>query len=191
MAGRQLPKTLTHDEVDALLARPNVAAPTGLRNRAMLEVMYRCGLRVSEACGIHLRDVRWADHQLHLRPTVAKGGREAYVYLHPELEDWLQRWKHARRAYAAGDPHLFTTLRGTPVGRKYVWEMVDRYARRAGIEKHAHPHMLRHTFATELLREGFTIREVQVAMRHSDIRTTAIYTEVVDEHLGARLRART
>lgn len=201
--GRELPKTLTRDEVDLLLARPNLAAPTGLRNRAMLELMVHAGLRVQEVTGIHLRDWRPKDHELHIRPEVGKGGREAYLPLDDQVEHYLERWKQIRRPYAAGDPHLFTTLRGTPVGPKYVWEMVERYARRAGVQKqhqtkcpkgcqssHVHPHLLRHTFATELLRDGFDLREVQTLMRHADIRTTVIYTHVHDAHLAEKLRAR-
>lgn len=189
MARRDLPKTLTAEEVEALMARPNLAAPTGLRDRAMLELMYRNGLRVSEVCGLHLRDWRVRDRQLHLRPEVAKGGREAFLPLDLIAEGFLERWKAVRRRYAAGKPQLFTTLAGHPVDRRDVWAMVARRARRAGIS-HAHPHMLRHTFATELLRDGFSIREVQKLMRHADIRTTAIYLEVRDEELAEKVRRR-
>ncbi len=172
------------------MAVPNLSAPTGLRNRAMLEVMYRQGLRVGEVCGLHLRDWRVKDRQVHLRPEVAKGGREAYVPLNPVVEDFLTRWKAERRRYAAGEPHLFTTLAGAPVGRRYCWQMIRRYGRRAGIERALHPHMLRHTFASELLAEGFTIAEVQQLMRHSDIRTTAIYLHVSDAALAEKIRRR-
>src|SRR4051794_18776510 len=100
MAPRELPKTLTRDEVDALLARPNLNAPTGLRNRAMLELMVHAGLRVSEVRGVPLRDWRPRDHVLHIRPEVGKGGREAYLPLDERVEDLLERWKHVRRGYA-------------------------------------------------------------------------------------------
>jgi integrase/recombinase XerD len=189
MARRDLPKTLTRDEAAALLAMPNLAAPTGLRDRAMLELMYRCGLRVSEVCGLHLRDWRVKDHQLHLRPEVAKGGREAFVPLDPIAEQFLDRWKPVRRRYAAGKPHLFTTLKGGPVDRRDVWEMVVRRARKAGI-RHTHPHVLRHSFATELLADGFNIREVQTLMRHGDLRTTAIYLEIRQAELTEKVRRR-
>lgn len=186
-----LPKTLTTDEAAALLRVPNRRAPTGLRNLAMLTVMYRAGLRVSEACGLHLRDVRWQDGQLHLRSEVAKGGREAYVYLDQPTLDVLERWVAVRREYAAGKPHLFTTLGGGPVSRHYVWEMVRRYARRAGLEHlQVHPHTLRHSYATELLREGFNIVEVQHLLRHADIRTTVIYTHITDVELQRKVRER-
>jgi integrase/recombinase XerD len=190
MAGRQLPKTLNADELDALMARPNLNAPTGLRNRAILALLHRCGLRASEACGLHLRDVDWREASIRIRPEVAKGGREAVVYLDPATLELLERWKTVRRRYAAGRPHLFTTLKGGPVDRRYVWEMVARYARRAGIDRPVWPHMLRHTFATDLLREGFTIADVQRLMRHADLRTTAIYLHVHDEDLAAKVRRR-
>lgn len=191
MPERKLPKTLSPDEAAALLDAPNLSAPTGLRNRCVLELMYRSGLRVSEVCGLHLRDVRHQDGQVHLRSEVAKGGREAFVYLDPASEQLLQRWKVERRRYAAGKPHLFTTLKGGPVSRHYCWQMMQRYARRAGLEgRRIHPHVLRHTYATELLREGFNVREVQQLMRHADLRTTTIYLELVDADLQRKVRGR-
>ena len=190
MAPRRLPKTLTADELAALLARPNLDCPTGLRNRCMLALMHRCGLRVSETCGVHLRDVDWKAGEIRIRPEVAKGGREAVVYLDATTLDLLKRWKAIRRRHAAGQPWLFTTLRGGRVDRHYVWEMVARYARKAGLDRPVHPHMLRHSYATELLREGFNVREVQVLMRHADIRTTAIYTHIYDAELREKIRAR-
>lgn len=189
-AKRTLPKTMTREDAQALLRIPNMSAPTGLRNRCVLELMYRCGLRVSEVCGLHLRDWRPNDGQVHVREEVAKGGREAVVYLDPPTEQLLERWKVVRRQHASGKPHLFTTLSGGPISRHYVWQMMQRYARRAGIEQHVHPHMLRHSYATELLREGFNIREVQALLRHSDIRTTVIYTHIFDDELARKIRGR-
>lgn len=189
-APRELPKVLTPDEVDALLAAPNVDCPTGLRNRCMLQLMLRCGLRVTETTLLHLRDVDWNDGSLHLRPEITKGEKEAFTYIDDATLEWLKRWKAERRKYAAGQPWLFTTLKGEPVGRKYVWAMMRRFAKRAGIREEIHPHMLRHTFATDLLREDFNIREVQQLMRHNDVRTTQIYTHVDDAQLRRRMRER-
>jgi len=194
MTTRKLPKTLTADESAALLAAPNLDAPTGLRDRVMMELMLRCGLRVSEACGLHLRDVDWSEGTIRLRPDVAKGGREAVVYLDRETRAWLERWKAERRRHAAGKPHLFVRVRsgpdqGGPLNRRGVYRMMLRRARKAGI-KRVTPHMLRHTFGTDLLREGFNLREVQTALRHQDIRTTVIYTHVHDAELAAKLRRR-
>lgn len=190
MPARKLPKTLAADEMAMLLERPNVNCPTGLRNRTMLQVMYRAGLRVSECCGVDLRDVKWKEHRLHLRPGVAKGGHEAMLPLGPSTLAWLHRWKAERRRYAKGAPWLFVTLRGGQVDRHYAWEMVSRYARKAGIEQPVSPHVLRHTFATELLREGADIREVQELLRHADVRTTMLYTHVAPERLAARIHRR-
>lgn len=189
-SGRKLPKTLTEEQLDALLARPNLGCPTGLRNRVILQVLWRCGLRASEACGLHLRDVDWKAGEIRIRPEVAKGGREAIVYLDPPTQEWLERWKLERRKYAAGQPWLFCTLKGGPLDRRYIWEMVSRYARKGGIEEPVWPHRLRHTYATTLLGEGFNIEEVRRLMRHSRIDTTAIYLEVRDHDLRDKVRNR-
>lgn len=188
---RELPKVLTKTEVAALLAIPNLDAPTGLRNRCILELMYGAGLRVSETCGLRVRDMDWGEGRLHLRPEITKGDKEAYVTVSHRVEAMLERWKHVRRAYAARQPHLFTTLEGGPVDRRYVWSMVGRYARRAGLaDKRVHPHMLRHSFATHLLQDGYDLRQVQTLLRHDDVRTTTIYTHVFDAELHRRLRER-
>jgi integrase/recombinase XerD len=188
--GRKLPKTLTSDEATALLSRPNVHCPTGLRNRAILAVLLRCGLRASEVCKLRLRDVDWKAGEIKITAETAKGGREAVVYLDDETREWLERWKAERRKYAAGSPWLFTTLKGGPLNRHYVWEMVSRYARKAGIDRPVWTHMLRHTFGTDLLGEGFNIEEVRRLMRHADIRTTAVYLELRDKDLSEKVRAR-
>lgn len=137
-----------------------------------------------------LRDVDWTARQIRIQADVAKGKREAVIYLDDDALAWLERWKAERRKYAAGAPWLFTTLKGTQLTRHYIWEMVSRYARRAGIERDVWPHMLRHSFATSLLGEGFNIEEVRRLMRHADIRTTAIYLELRDEDLATKVRAR-
>lgn len=190
MSPRKLPEVLTADEIEALFARPNRSAPTGLRNLAMMTLMHRCGLRVSEVCGLHLRDVEWREKRIHLRAAVAKGGREDYVPFDDRTGELLRRWVEVRRRYAAGKRQLFTTLKAGPVSRHYVWEMVRRYGHRAGLERDIHPHLLRHTYATELLAEGFNIREVQKLLRHADIRTTVVYTHISDAELGAKIRGR-
>jgi integrase/recombinase XerD len=194
MPPRKLPKTLTDDEYGRLLAAPNLSVPTGLRDRCLLELMANCGLRVSEVCGLHLRDVDWKEGEIRIRSEVAKGGREAVVYLEPGTQQLLQRWKDARRLFGAGKPHLFVIVRqaqrGEPLNRQRVYEMVRRRSARAGIAWPVHPHALRHTFATRRLAEGFTISEVQRLMRHSRLETTAIYLDVRDVDLRAKVRAR-
>lgn len=180
-------------ELEQLLAMPNLDTPTGLRDRCMMELMVRAGLRVSEVCGLHLRDIDWREGEIRLRAEITKGSKEAVVYIDESTLELLGRWKAVRRAYAAGKPHLFVCVRaaqrGEPLDRRRVWAMVDRRSRKAAIE-HAWPHKLRHTFATTLLSEGFTIRDVQELMRHSDIRTTAIYLSVRNEDLKAKMRGR-
>lgn len=187
---RTLPKTLTAEQLDALLARPNIGCPTGLRNRAILELLAGAGLRASEVCGVCLRDVDWQHRRLRIRAEVGKGGREAVLPLDERTFSWLERWKPERRHHAAGAPWLFVTLKGGQLCRRYVWEMTARYGRKAGIEEPVFPHRLRHTFGTELLRDGFDLREVQEMMRHADIRTTVVYTRVAPEQLAAKVRAR-
>lgn len=191
---RKLPKTLTSAELDALLAMPNLDVPTGLRDRCMLELMCRCGLRVSEVCGLHLRDVDWREGEIRLRAEVTKGSKEAVVYVDEPTLRLLERWKQVRRQFAAGKPHLFVCVRraqrGQSCDRRRVWEMTVRRARKAGIERKVWTHMLRHTFATRALADGFTIREVQEMLRHSDLRTTAIYLSVRNEDLKAKIRGR-
>lgn len=187
---KTLPKTLNADQLDALLARPNISAPTGLRNRAILELLAGAGLRASEVCGIYMRDIDWKRAELRVRPEVGKGRREAVLPLDDRTFGWLERWKPERRHHAGKSPWMFVTLKGTQLDRRYIWEMVSRYARRAGIEDPVWPHMLRHTFGTELLRDGFDLREVQTLMRHSDIRTTVIYTHVSPEALGRKVKGR-
>jgi integrase/recombinase XerD len=187
---KQLPKVFTPDEIRALMATPNLRAPTGLRDRCMLEVMHRCGLRVSEVCGLHLRDISWAENKINLRGEITKGGKDAVAYLDETTEALLQQWVAVRAKYAARRPHLFTTLQGDAVDRRCVWAMIRRRARKAGIDRDVYPHMLRHTYATELLREGFDVREVQELLRHDDIRTTVIYTHLESATLRRKVRAR-
>lgn len=190
---RALPKTIVKADLEQLLAMPNLDTPTGLRDRCVMELMVECGLRVSEVCGLHLRDVDWREGEIRVRAEVAKGGKEAVVYLDEQALQLLARWKATRRHYAAGRPHLFVCIRdaqrGLPLQRQQVWAMIKRRSAKAGIP-HTWPHELRHTFATRRLADGFTITEVQALMRHSDLRTTAIYLHVRNEDLKAKVRAR-
>lgn len=186
---RALPKTISREDAGKLLAVPNVNTPTGLRNRALLELMYRCGLRISEATGLHLRDVKWADNRLHLRPEFTKGGKEAYVPVPRATMKGLERWKAVRREYAAGSQFLLTTLKGGQVNRQQAYQIVQTLARRGGLGK-VNPHMLRHTFATEALADGVSIAEVQTLLRHSDVSTTMIYTHVVQPDLERKMADR-
>jgi integrase/recombinase XerD len=191
---RRLPMTLTGEESERLLAMPNLAVPTGLRDRCVLELMHRYGLRVTETCELHLRDVDWRAGEIRLRPEITKGQREAVVYLDADSLALLANWKTIRRSFGARSPYLFVCVRaadrGSPLTRRAVYKMVRRRAHKAGIDRPVWPHMLRHSYATALLSDGFNIAEVQKLMRHSDIRTTAIYLEVRDEQLREKVRGR-
>lgn len=186
---RTLPKTITRDEARRLLDAPSLDYPTGLRNRCMLELMYRSGLRVGEVCALAPRDVDVAGGTIHVFD--GKGGDGTAYFDVDTVRPLLERWIATRRGLrpGAGAP-LFCTLNGDTVGTRYIQRMVKRMAARAGITSLVTPHVLRHTFATELLDEGFNIREVQTAVRHADVSTTMIYTHVLDTHLRDRIQRR-
>ena len=181
--GRALPKTLTESDVERLLAAPTVTQPLGLRDRAMLEVLYATGLRVSELVTIEMT-------QINLRQGVVritgKGNKERLVPLGEEAIDWLQRYlDEARPDLVRGRPAraVFVTRRGGAMSRQSFWYMIRKYAHLAEIEVHLSPHTLRHAFATHLLNHGADLRVVQMLLGHSDISTTQIYTHVATERL--------
>ena len=181
--GRPLPKSLTEAEVEQLLRAPDTGTVLGLRDRAMLEVLYATGLRVSELVGLRLE-------QVNLRQGVVrvtgKGNKERLVPLGEEAVDWLQRYlREARAALYPGAPDasLFPSRRGRPQTRQTFWYAIKRYAVLAGIRKPLSPHVLRHAFATHLLNHGADLRVVQMLLGHSDISTTQIYTHIARERL--------
>ena len=181
--GRPLPKSLTEDEVERLLAAPNVDEPLGLRDRAMLELLYATGLRVSEL--VTLKHAQVNLNQGVVRVT-GKGNRERLVPLGAEAISWLARFDGAPRASlleGRTTDHLFPTRRGAAMTRQTFWHMIKRYARRAGIRKPLSPHTLRHAFATHLINHGADLRVVQMLLGHSDLSTTQIYTHVARERL--------
>ena len=184
---RRLPKTISRAEAAALLAAPNTRAPTGLRNRCILELMYRAGLRVGEVLALEPRDVNVSAGTV--RVLDGKGG-DGTGYFDDTVTPWLEQWIRERRHYASKASPLFCTLDGGPVSVRYVEAMVKRMAKRAGITSTVTPHVLRHTFATELLDEGANIRQVQEALRHADVSTTMIYTHVLDTQLRSLIRKR-
>jgi integrase/recombinase XerD len=186
---RKLPKTLTRDEVQELLAAPNLNAPTGLRNRCMLELMYRAGLRVGEVVTIQPRDVDLDGGTVKIHD--GKGGDGTSYFAVEPVRPHLEEWLRVRRRIGVGRAApLFVTLQGGPVLVRYVQQMVARMKKRAGITALCTPHVLRHTFATELLEEGWNIREVQDALRHADVSTTEIYTHVVNTTLRDKMQRR-
>lgn len=181
--GRALPKSLTEHDVERLLGAPLVGEATGLRDRAMLEVLYATGLRVSELVSLKFAQVNL--NQGVLRVT-GKGRRERLVPLGAEAIDWLRRFvEEGRETILQGrrSDHLFPTSRGDYMTRQTFWHLLKRHARRAGIEKPLSPHTLRHAFATHLLNHGADLRVVQMLLGHSDLSTTQIYTHVARERL--------
>lgn len=180
---RSLPKSLNEEEVVALLNAPNIAEPVGLRDRAMLELLYACGLRVSELVGIKATEVSISDGVVRV---TGKGSKTRLVPMGEEAADWLARYiKEARSAILQKRlcDALFVTNRGEAMTRQAFWYLIKRYALLAGITKHMSPHVLRHAFATHLLNNGADLRVVQMLLGHSDISTTQIYTHVARERL--------
>ncbi|MDX5441613.1 MAG: site-specific tyrosine recombinase XerD [Alteromonadaceae bacterium] len=180
---RRLPDTLTEDDVDALLTEPDPQEPIELRDRAMLEILYGCGLRVSELTGLTV-------DQVNLRQGVVrisgKGGKERLVPLGEEAVDWLVRYmKEARNELLKGKSSdaLFPGNRATAMTRQTFWHRIKHYSVRAGIRKPISPHTLRHAFATHLLNHGADLRVVQMLLGHSDLSTTQIYTHVARQRL--------
>lgn len=181
--GRPLPDTLSESEVEALLDAPETADPLGLRDRAMLELLYACGLRVSELVGLTSDQVNLTQGVVRL---MGKGNKERLVPLGEEAVDWLQRYIDEGRLELAADSsarQLFITRRGTGMTRQAFWYRIRHYAVISGINKHLSPHTLRHAFATHLLNHGADLRVVQMLLGHSDLSTTQIYTHVARERL--------
>jgi integrase/recombinase XerD len=181
--GRSLPKTLTEDEVDALLHAPNTDEPLGHRDRAMLELLYATGLRVSELINLRHSQVNFNQGVLRI---VGKGDRERLIPLGDEAQRWLRDFIDGPRMEILLErqtDYLFPTRRGDRMTRQAFWHIIKRYADKAGIEKKLSPHSLRHAFATHLLNHGADLRVVQLLLGHSDLSTTQIYTHVARERL--------
>jgi integrase/recombinase XerD len=172
-----LPKSLQPPEVEALLRAPDRETPEGLRDGAMLELLYATGLRVSELIKVRIDDLVMDAGFLR---TMGKGSKERIVPFGDAARDAIVRYVEQGRPHfaKAPDPHLFLTRRGKPMTRQSFWMKVEKYARLAGIQSHISPHVLRHSFATHLLENGADLRSVQMMLGHSDISTTQIYTHV-------------
>lgn len=181
--GHNLPKSLSESDVEVLLQSPDTSTMLGLRDRAMLELMYASGLRVSEIVALELDQV---SIQRGLLRLVGKGNKERLVPMGEEAQDWLQQYLDQSRAglLKSNRSHaVFVTVRGQAMTRQAFWYMVKRYARKAGIAAALSPHTLRHSFATHLLNHGADLRTVQMLLGHSDLSTTQIYTHVAQERL--------
>lgn len=179
----RVPKTLTQTQVERLLLAPDVTTALGLRDRAMLELMYASGLRVSELVHLRLFELSVNDQVLRV---MGKGSKERLVPFGDEALHWLQRYLSEARGTILGrqvTDDLFVTARGGAMTRVMFWTLVKKYARVAGVEAPLSPHTLRHAFATHLLNHGADLRAVQMLLGHADITTTTIYTHVARERL--------
>jgi len=181
--GRSLPKSLTEDDVERLLIMPDVDDALGLRDRAMLEILYACGLRVTELVSLQLSQIGL--NQGLVRIT-GKGDKERLVPMGEECLSWLEAYLVDGRPEilaARKVDALFVTRRGDAMTRQAFWHLIKRYAIQAGISKSLSPHTLRHAFATHLLNHGADLRVLQMLLGHSDLSTTQIYTHVAQERL--------
>src|SRR5262249_55020117 len=188
-----LPKFLSIDEVDLLIAQPDVATPLGLRDRAMIELLYATGLRVSELVGVRAADLHLDEEYL---TCIGKGNKERIVPIGEQAARWiLQYQREARPTIVRGvrlqadrrsrRDTLFVNARGGPMSRVGFWKILKQYGRKASLPRTLSPHVLRHSFATHLLERGADLRAIQLMLGHADLSTTQIYTHV----LAARLRS--
>lgn len=180
-----LPRFLSVDEVDRLIATPDVSTPLGLRDRALIELLYATGMRVSELVGLSSADLRLDEQYL---TCTGKGAKERLIPIGEEAAAWVRRYQAEARPSLVKKrplPRLFVNARGGPLSRIGFWKILKAYGRRAGLARTLSPHVLRHSFATHLLDRGADLRVIQMMLGHADLSTTQIYTHVLD----ARLRA--
>jgi integrase/recombinase XerD len=180
-----LPRCLTLDEVDTLIAQPDVATPLGLRDRALIELLYATGLRVSELVGLRAADLNLDAGYL---VCTGKGSKQRLVPIGDEATAWVRRYQveaRPRLVRKSAAARLFVNSRGGPLSRVGFWKNLKRYAGGAGLHSGISPHVLRHSFATHLLDRGADLRAIQMMLGHADLSTTQIYTHVLE----ARLRS--
>ncbi len=179
----RLPKVLSRDEVNRLLEQPKGTSPAALRDRALLETMYACGLRASEATGLELSEL---DLEAGILRARGKGSKERLVPVGRKAIETLGVYLERGRPRLVGirdEPHVFVNLRGGGLSRQGLYKIIQSHARTAGLDQRMSPHTLRHTFATHLLAGGCDLRSLQEMLGHADIGTTQIYTHLSSEHL--------
>lgn len=179
-AGRPLPDTLTVEEINRLIGSIDPATKKGLRDRAILELLYSCGLRVTELCDLKIGDLFFGEG--YIRVT-GKGDKQRLVPVSDIARDRIQLYLETRHSARSGDDTLFLNNRGTRLTRVMIFTIIRQAAKRAGIDKHISPHTFRHSFATHLLEGGANIRQVQELLGHENILTTEIYTHLDSTHL--------
>ena len=178
-----LPKFLSVEEVDALIAAPDVSTPRGLRDRAMIELLYATGMRVSELISVRAGDLHLDEQYLN---CIGKGNKERLIPIGEHAAAWMLRYQRdGRPAILKGRsaPRLFVNARGRPLGRVGFWKILKGHARRAALPPSLSPHVLRHSFATHLLERGADLRAIQMMLGHADLSTTQIYTHVLEARL--------
>ena len=177
--GHSLPKVLSEEDVEKLINAPNTKEPTGLRDRAMLELLYACGLRISELINL---DVLNLNIRQGVAKVLGKGGKERLVPIGGQALDWISNYLTYGREQLITDnkksPYLFLSNRGTGMTRQAFWYRIKLYANKSGVDRSLSPHTLRHAFATHLLNHGADLRTVQLLLGHTSLSTTQIYTEV-------------
>ncbi|MDR1946123.1 MAG: tyrosine recombinase XerD [Desulfovibrio sp.] len=183
---RSLPEVLSRDEMNAVLAAPDLSDKLGFRDRTMLELLYASGLRVSELCTLRALDF---DAQTNLLRVFGKGAKERFTPVHAEAAGFLLDYiRHWRPLFNPKVPELFLNRSGTALSRVAVWKLIQRHALKAGIKVDISPHTFRHSFATHLLEGGADLRSVQLLLGHADITATEIYTHVQQDRVTATHR---
>jgi integrase/recombinase XerD len=178
-----LPTFLSIEEVDTLMAQPDVTTTLGLRDRAMIELLYATGLRVSELVGVRIADLHLDEHYL---TCIGKGSKERLVPIGEQATDWIRKYSaQGRRELLKGraSPRLFLNARGGALSRVGFWKILKQHARKANLPRTLSPHVLRHSFATHLLERGADLRAIQLMLGHADLSTTQIYTHVLETRL--------
>ncbi|TLF40062.1 site-specific tyrosine recombinase XerD [Lacticaseibacillus zeae] len=182
---QHLPATLSGPEIDALMAKPDITKPLGLRDRAIFELMYATGLRVSELIGLRMDQLHLA---MNLLQVTGKGDKERLVPISPQATEWVNRYLREARPQLIKQQQpkaVFVNFHGHALTRQAIWKNLKAYISSVGIQKDVTPHTLRHSFATRLLENGADLRVVQELLGHSDISTTQIYTHLSNQHLVA------
>ena len=178
--GRHLPDVLTTAEIDRIIATVDTRTTKGIRDSVMLEVLYSCGLRVSELTSLRLSDLFFGEGYIRV---IGKGDKQRLVPISTVARDKIQRYLEKRRSARSGEEVVFLNNRGGQLTRVMVFTILKQAAQRAGIDKHISPHTFRHSFATHLLEGGASIRQVQEMLGHESILTTEIYTHLDSDHL--------